>query len=147
MAEKGVVVERKKNLAVIKLTRQEACAKCRACVAGLSEKEMIMEAENQCNAQVGDWVELEMVGNSFFEAVLIMYGIPCVCFLVGLLGGYYWVMPRFFPATSPDVPSFGIGILLTVVAYLVIRSQEHRFATKRFRPIAARVTTPDRENA
>ena len=75
MAEKGIVMERKDNLAVIKLKRQEACAKCRACVAGMSEQEMIMEAENACNAQVGDWVELELVGNSFLEAVLIMYGI------------------------------------------------------------------------
>ena len=66
MAEKGVVVDRKNNLAVIKLRRQEACAKCRACIAGMSEQEMIMEAENRCNAQVGDWVELEMVGSGFF---------------------------------------------------------------------------------
>ena len=145
MAEKGVVVDSKNNLAVIKLRRQEACAKCRACIAGMSEQEMIMEAENRCNAQVGDWVELEMVGSGFFEAVLIMYGIPCLCFLVGLLGSYYLVMPRFFPSTSPDVPSFVCGIVLTVLAYLVIRSQEHRFATQKYRPIAARITTPDPE--
>ena len=64
MAEKGIVVEKKNHLVVIKLKRQEACAKCRACIAGMSEQEMIMEAENRCNAQVGDWVELEMVGSS-----------------------------------------------------------------------------------
>lgn len=145
MAEKGIVMERKDNLAVIKLKRQEACAKCRACVAGMSEQEMIMEAENACNAQVGDWVELELVGNSFLEAVLIMYGIPCVCFFVGLLGGYFWLMPTFFPDVNPDLPSFLLGLVLTVAAYGIIRTQEHRFENKRFRPIAARLTTPDPE--
>ena len=41
MAEKGVVIGLKdNNLAVIKMTRQEACAKCRACIAGMAEKDM-----------------------------------------------------------------------------------------------------------
>ena len=136
MAEKGIVMERKDNLAVIKLKRQEACAKCRACVAGMSEQEMIMEAENACNAQVGDWVELELVGNSFLEAVLIF---------VGLLGGYFWLMPMFFSDINPDLPSFLLGLVLMVAAYGIIRTQEHRFENKRFRPIAARLTTPDPE--
>ena len=57
MAEKGYVTEIKGNLAVIKMKRTEACAKCRACIAGMTEKEMIMEAENNCGAEVGDWVE------------------------------------------------------------------------------------------
>ncbi len=143
MAEKGMVVELKDNLAVIKMKRTEACAKCRACVNGLSEKDMIMEAENQCSAQVGDWVELELIENGFFYAVLIMYGIPLLAFMAGLLLSYFVLMPRFLPLSSPDLPSFALGIVFTCLSYLWIKSQEHRWEAKKYRPIAARLTTPD----
>ncbi|HCT65698.1 MAG TPA: hypothetical protein DIC60_10610 [Lachnospiraceae bacterium] len=143
MAEKGVVTELKNDIAVIKMTRTEACAKCRACISGMSEKEMIMEADNQCNAEVGDWVELELAENGFFFAVIIMYGIPLVAFLTGILLSYFIFIPKFMPLTNPDFPSFVIGIVCTGIAYLWIRSQESRWEAKKYRPIAARITTPD----
>ena len=143
MAEKGVVTGFKDDLVVIKMTRTEACAKCRACIAGMSEKEMIMEADNQCNAQVGDWVELELTENGFFFAVMIMYGIPLLAFMAGVLLTYFIIIPRFMPLTNPDLPSFVVGLIFTVIAYLWIRSQEHRWEAKKYRPIAARITSPD----
>ena len=78
MAEKGQVIGLKNNesLAVIKMTRLEACAKCKACIAGMTEKEMFVEAENMCDAKVNDWVEVELEPNGFMNAVLIMYGLP-----------------------------------------------------------------------
>jgi len=143
MAEKGVVIELKNDLAVIKMKRTEACSKCRACISGMSEKEMIMEADNQCNAQVGDWVELELAENGFFFAVMIMYGIPLVAFLVGILLTYFIFIPKLMPLTNPDLPSFVVGLLFTGIAYLWIRSQESHWESKKYRPIAARITTPD----
>ena len=57
MAEKGIVTELKdNNIAYIKMKRTEACAKCRACVSGLSEQDMFIDAENDCDASVGQWV-------------------------------------------------------------------------------------------
>ena len=143
MAEKGIVTELKGELAVIKMKRTEACAKCRACIAGMSEKEMVMEADNQCNAQVGDWVELELVDNGFFFAVMIMYGIPLVAFLAGILLSYFVFLPRLMPQMNPDLPSFIIGLIFTGGAYLWIRSQESRWEAKKYRPVAARITSPD----
>ena len=54
-------------------------------------------------------------------------------------------MPMFFSDINPDLPSFLLGLVLMVAAYGIIRTQEHRFENKRFRPIAARLTTPDPE--
>ena len=77
MAEKGQVTQIKpNNKAVVKMLRTEACAKCRVCMT-FSSKEMVMEASNQCGADVGDWVELEMQHDGFFNAVMIMYAFPC----------------------------------------------------------------------
>ncbi|MGL4790217.1 MAG: SoxR reducing system RseC family protein [Anaerotignaceae bacterium] len=145
MAEKGYVTGIKDDLAVIEMTRTEACAKCKACVAGLSEKKMIVEAENQCYAKTGDWVELELIDNGFFFAVMIMYGIPLIAFMTGLLLGYFVIMPNLFQFTNPDFPSFVIALVFTGCAYLWIRSQEHRWQAKKYRPVAARITTPDPE--
>lgn len=145
MAEKGQVTELKGELAVIKMKRTEACAKCRACIAGMSEREMIMEAHNACDAEVGDWVELELTENGFFFAVAIMYGIPLIAFMASTLLAYFVVMPRLMPSSSPDLPSFIIGLVFTVLAYLWIRSQESRWEAKKIRPVATKITTPDPE--
>ncbi len=144
MAEKGQVINIKDNLAIIQMTRTEACAKCRACIAGMSKKEMIVEAENECDAKVGDWVEMELRDNGFLRAVLIMYGIPMIALFIGLLVGYF-VLPPYAPWIYPEILSCLVGIFFTALALLWIRSQESRWEAKRYRPIAARLTTEDAE--
>lgn len=146
MAEKGVVVEIKDKLAVIKLERTEACAKCRACVAGMSKKDMIIEAENECDAKVDDWVELELRDNGFGRAVLIMYGIPFVGLMIGILSGYFVITPLFHLEAYRDILSFGLGLLITFLVYLWIRSQEQRWAGKKYRPVAFRLAEEGEES-
>lgn len=144
MGEKGVVIELKeRNLAVIKMQRTEACAKCRACVAGLQGKEMFIEADNQCKAAVNDWVELEMADNGFYKAVLILYGIPLVGLMAGILLGYFVLSPLLGLGDFAELFSFALGLLCTAGCYFWIRSQESRWATKKYRPIAARITEPE----
>ena len=86
MGEKGLVINVKDHLAVIQMTRKEACAECRArsCLAGMKKEEMIIEAENECDAKVGDWVIMELRNNSFIKAVLILYGISLLCGLLAI---------------------------------------------------------------
>ncbi|MCI8342764.1 MAG: SoxR reducing system RseC family protein [Firmicutes bacterium] len=145
MAEKGYVTELKGEIAVIKMKRTEACAKCRACIAGMSEKEMIMEAQNKCGAAVGDWVELELTEKGFYFAVSIMYGIPLAAFLAGTFLGYFWLVPKFLSGNSIELGSFATGLIFTAAAYLWIRSQESRWEAKKIQPVAARITTPEPE--
>ena len=142
MAEKGIVTELKdNNIAYIKMKRTEACAKCRACVSGLSEQDMFIDAENDCDASVGQWVELEFDNNGFFYAVLIMYGIPFVALISVLLFGYYAIAP-LLPFVSKEILSCVVGLGFTALVYLWIRSQEDRWSSKKYRPIAKRITTP-----
>lgn len=141
MAEKGLVTQIKEDLVVCTMTRKEACAKCRACIAGLSEKEMIIEAENLCDAVVGDWVEISLSEAGFMSAVLIMYGIPLIALMVGVLAGFYGIAP-LLPGVKAEIVSFGLGIILTVIAYLWIHSKEDHWKEKKYRPEAIRVTSP-----
>ncbi|MFR7512063.1 MAG: SoxR reducing system RseC family protein, partial [Muribaculaceae bacterium] len=81
MAEIGEVIGTEKNKLVVRMTRKEACAKCRACSAGLKEQDMLLKAVNLCNAKVGDKVEVMLETADFMKATCIMYGIPCAMFI------------------------------------------------------------------
>ena len=144
MGEKGLVINVKDHLAVIQMKRKEACAECRArsCLAGMKKEEMIIEAENECDAKVGDWVIMELRNNSFIKAVLILYGIPMIGLLVGILLGYY-VLYQYLPMINREILSFGVGILMTLLVYFWIHSKEAIWDKKQIRPVAAKITTKE----
>lgn len=139
MAEKGVVINTKDNFVTVKMMRQEACAKCRACIAGMEGKEMFIEAENLCDAKTNDWVEIEMSPDGFIKAVLIMYGIPFLAFMLGIGAGYFLGGMQTF--IGREIVSFIVGLIFTFIAFMWIKSQEARWSSKKYRPVATRITT------
>lgn len=132
MAEVGQVIEvvNEKRL-VIKLSRQEACGKCKACTVGLQEKDMLLEAENLCEAKLDDFVEIYLEKSSFLKAVLIMYTIPLLAFLLGLLIGYL--------LTKNELIIFGVGLAFMAIVFIAIRANEHRFNSAEYRPMAVKI--------
>ena len=138
---KGVVTETKGDLATVTILRREACGECRACLAGMTTKNMDIEAKNLCDAEVGDWVELELRDNAFFHAVMIMYGIPLVTFFVGVLLGYFVISPMI-PIPAP-LTSLALGIIFVLLTYLWIHSQNDRWESGKYRPLATSLTEPD----
>ena len=135
---KGIVSEIRGDLAIVKIHRKEACGECRACLSGMTEKEMDIEAKNLCDAEEGDWVELELQDNAFFNAVMIMYGLPFVAFIAGVVVGYFGV-PKALPMISPALSGLvlgGLGIFLTM---LWIRSQNSRWESGKYRPMATKI--------
>lgn len=131
---RGMVKETKGNLLTVRIIRREACGECRACLSGMMENDMDIEAKNLCDAEVGDWVELELQDNAFMNAVLILYGIPLVGFLAGILLGYFVVGPLVPISESLTAVVFGgLGIFL---CYLWIRSQNPRWESGKYRPLA-----------
>ena len=83
---KGLVHTVKDDLVIATIHRKEACGECRACLSGMTKTEMDIEAKNLCDAEVGDWVELELQESAFFNAVVIMYGLPFIGFIAGVVG-------------------------------------------------------------
>ena len=134
MAEIGKVIEIEKNKVVVLLERKEACAKCRACSAGLKAEEMLIRAENICGAKVGDKVEIALEETDFIKAVLIMYGFPFVMFLIGLFGGYYGCLSANIP--NPELIGFIVGLILVAIGYGLIKSQEKRWRSGNYVPKA-----------
>ena len=139
---RGIVHEVKGDLAMVKIQRKEACGECRACFSGMMKTEMDIEAKNLCDAEEGDWVELELQENAFFNAVIVMYGLPFIGFIVGIVLGYFGV-PKLIPNISPVLPSLVLGVLGIVLAMLWIHSQNHRWESGKYRPLATKIVEED----
>jgi len=140
MREQGLVMEIENDQVVIQLARTSACDQCGACSMGAHDQEMLLRAENQCNAKPGDHVYLELQQENFFKAVSIMYGLPLVGLIIGFLAGYGGA--RLFGQSNWQEP-LGLlgGIGLMIVIFFWIRSQEERWKTKDYRPIAVEVVS------
>ena len=112
----GTVTELNGNKAKVVFTRSKACGDCHACVSfGSNQAET--ELTNTLGAKVGDRVSIELHSGSVFTASLIMYGIPLVALLAGVLIGSF--ISDLFTAV------FGIGA--AVIAFLIIRLFEPKF--------------------
>ena len=141
MAEKGRVIEVKENnMVTITMTRKEACSKCRACIAGMTEKEMLIEAENNCFAEVGDWVEVELSPDGFISALFVVYGLPLIGFMVGLLPSYFVFKSLLNLGNAADVLSFVVGLICTGLVFLWIKKNEVRWEQRKYKPMATKIT-------
>ena len=141
---RGLVHTVNGDLVIATIHRKEACGECRACLSGMTKTEMDIEAKNLCDAEIGDWVELELQENAFFNAVVIMYGLPFIGFIVGVVAGYYGTM-KFFPTVPAFLPSLVLGVLGIVIAMLWIKSQNPRWESGKYRPLATKVVEEDDE--
>jgi sigma-E factor negative regulatory protein RseC len=131
MGEAGLVIKADADMLTVSLKRNEACSKCKACIAGMSDNEMIINAKNLCGANVGDTVEIELSGVNFIKAVLITYAIPCIFFVAGVLIGSYLIS---------DLAGFLIGSVLVVCVYFFINKNKRRFEKDEYTPAAVKRT-------
>ncbi len=134
MAEKGFVVDSYDNKVVVKLQRTEACAKCRACTAGMETQEMIIKAYNQCDAAIGDEVEIVLEEANFLAAVGIMYGLPCISLIIGTTIGIFGT--KLIGLEYNELIGFLFGLLCVVFTYMWIKSKESYWKSKNFVPKA-----------
>ncbi|MBR1443302.1 MAG: SoxR reducing system RseC family protein [Firmicutes bacterium] len=145
MGEIGQVTEKKKNKITVRLERTEACAKCRACTAGMKKEDMHIECLNMCNADIDDNVEITIEEGNFFKAVMIMYGIPCTAFFAGIIAGYYGSIKLGYD--NPELISMAIAVVLVIITYAVIRSKESYWRSKNFIPKAIKVVSRAENNS
>lgn len=137
MGEIGKVIGIDDNKVTVKMTRTEACAKCRACSIGMEKQDMIIKASNLCNANIDDNVEIVLEEENFIKAVSIMYGIPFISLIVGIFGGYYGSIS--LGVGNNELIGFCLGMLFVIITYLWIRHKESYWKSKDFVPKAIRI--------
>lgn len=103
---------------------------------------MVMTAENNVGAQVGDEVEIELENMNFMTAVLIAYGFPLVSLIIGIVAGYYGLLS--FGADSNTAQALGslIGIAALAASYIVIKYKEESIKKlKKLKPVIIGIRT------
>ncbi|WP_352400412.1 SoxR reducing system RseC family protein [Anaerotignum sp.] len=136
---RGLVTEESGKMVKVHIIRQEACGRCKACLSGYMEADMDIDAQNLCDAEVGDWVELKLQDNAFMNAVLISYGIPLIGFLAGIFLGYFVVSPLV--PLPESLVSFGLGVIGVLLCYGWIKSQNPRWEGGKYMPMAVKLTS------
>jgi sigma-E factor negative regulatory protein RseC len=141
MGEIGKVtaVDNNKGMVTLSLRRGAACEGCKRCLAGLAESEMVMEAENRCNAAVGDRVEVELRDGYLLRASVIMYGGPLGGLIAGALAGLY----LFRGSDKAEALALGLGLLLMAAAYLIIRAFDKKRGA--YLPMAVKIKEDNEE--
>ncbi len=127
--EKGIVTSLQGEKLTVSFNRSPACAGCKACAEGKKENEMVIEAYNDCNAKLGDTVEVSIEDSFVLKATFIMYVIPLITMFIGFLIGNL----------HSQLTSFITGIVFLAITYSVIRMNEHRFQNRNFTAKAVKI--------
>lgn len=87
MTERGVVTKVKGNRATVSFDRKSACDNCHMCAVTKDGMKVEIVVENTLNANVGDFVSIEMGDKFVLTAATIVYIIPLVLVFAGLMIG------------------------------------------------------------
>ena len=120
MQEIGIVesVNEKRGTAKVVFDRKSACDKCRMCLTASGDKmKVYVEVKNTLGAKTGDRVSIELHSGSVFKASLILYGLPLVMLLAGVLLGSF----------ISDLAAALIGIGAAACSFLILRLLEPKF--------------------
>ncbi len=115
--EDGIVVSAESGRATVAVAIGDACEECTAkvfCSAGES-KQNTVEARDSLGVRPGDHVRIVVHGEDMFKAAFLLYGIPLLLLLAGVLFGTYVFDPAFIPT---ELWSFLLGIGLAGLYYL-----------------------------
>ncbi|CEO28006.1 SoxR reducing system RseC family protein [Paraclostridium sordellii] len=140
MNQRGYVIELVDGTtAKIKMQKHSACAACGKCASSADKKDIIVEVDNNIGAKVGDYVEVNMDSVNVIKAAAIVYIVP----LIALLGGTiisYGILNFIDIGMNKEVLSGFIGIVLTLISYLLIKSKDRKFRESRnYIPIITKV--------
>ncbi|MGB9866457.1 MAG: SoxR reducing system RseC family protein [Bacillota bacterium] len=134
MREGGVVREVRDGVAVVALKRTEQCGHCGRCGAFTASgpEEILVEAVNRVQANVGDAVQLEMPAGTVYRAAFMLYGLPLIFGVCGYMFGKL--------VAGTDGGGLLGALALMVLSYLVIRYWDRRVAgTGELMPVVVNV--------
>ncbi len=115
MTERGVVVKLKGKKATVQFDRRTACDSCHMCATTRDGMKVQIVIDNELNANIGDFVEVQMGEQFVLTAAVIVYIIPLI--LVGIGIGVGSVLSQL----AQILMSIGGLVLGFVVAFLLDR--------------------------
>ena len=118
------MVETHEKTVSIRINKTSACGHCNAgCID--RGKDMIAEAENSVGARVGDTVRLEYNPRAALSAVLIVFGLPLLALLLGVVLADT-VANRMGFENHNELLNIGAGAALFFLTFIPIRAYDRR---------------------
>jgi len=117
--EKGIVLSAADGHAEIALIQTGSCEECSAkifCKPSEKKDTKIIEAEDPYGVQPGDEVQIEIAGTDILKASFMLYGMPLIIILLGIILG----MSIFNGTSLPELLSFLFSVGITALYFSVI---------------------------
>lgn len=115
--EEGVVLRSTDGKATVSVMGGDACHECGAklfCSSSRGEENTV-EVRDPFGVQAGDLVRFVIRGEAMFRVAGLLYGIPLLLILAGILIGMYLFDPGILPQ---ELWSFVLGLAMAGVYYL-----------------------------
>ncbi len=139
MRETGHIVRIEGINCLVEFTRTSACESCGACTR-FGEKSMSVTLPNSLNAQVGDFVCVEMSAKSVVGAGMWAYIFPLCMLLLGARIGKA-VLPLI--SIDGDLAVAIIALGFTGLSYLILKLLDPYFAKRKgFKPVMVEILQP-----
>lgn len=123
MEQCGVIVGLDDGNAIVSVKRDTACGKCKVCPSD-SQEDILIKIPNDKNGKPGDIVGIDMEPSKLLQAAVIVYFIPLVGLILGVLTGI-----GIAPELNLDSELSGVagGILFTLFTFFGIKLAEPYF--------------------
>lgn len=129
MEQTGIVTRMMENNVVeLEIRRAAGCGSCKGCASSCEVKPHYLTLKNNINAKPGDFVELRAVKKSIMKYITIIYTIPFIFLIMGIVIGNY--LFKNMPTSNQELLSFGTGIIFLAISFLVVRIIDKKFAKK-----------------
>lgn len=114
LEEHGVVLETSAGLAVVRIERAADCEECSAKLfcQTTPASERVLTIRDDVGVAVGDAVEIHVRGSSVLRASLLLYGVPLVLLLAGVVAGMRLWAP---PGLPREAWSALVGVVLAAL--------------------------------
>lgn len=133
----GVVKEVKESTVVVTMERQDMCGDCHACEMISGKKSCTLNCETQIPCQVGDKVEVGLTSDYFLKATYLIYGVPLIGFLIGLLIGIS--ATKYIEVAYTDLILVGCIAVGTGLGVLYIKKRDKKKAYNQYLPHITKV--------
>ena len=127
MHEFGTVIALKESLVQVEIPRSKHCRGCHACTPLDGKDSMMLFALNDCQANIGDQVQIQIQESGELSASLLLYGVPLAVFLISLV---------LFTLCLPEIPALLLSFLILALSYLVIHFLSKHLNRERYMPRA-----------
>ena len=148
MEQFGEVIALGQGTALVRVRRHSACRDCGRCGMGIIGGEPVdpeIEVENPIGAEVGQVVKIRMDTRQLLAASFLMYFLPIVGLILGIVLGQ-WAAPSLgLEAGRPaELAGLGVGLALMALTFAFARRRGGKMAaSSRFKPVAVAVVTQE----